>query len=111
MVSEILGTRISTLRKQLNLFQHDLADKLGVSKSLIAMWEVGKRDPGSEMLVTIANFFKVSTDYLLGITNDPVRPVNSIEEIPELILIQNAIINMSPAERKKMLNLMKVAFE
>lgn len=71
MKQNILGTRIADLRRKKNWTQQELATKLQMSTSSIAMWEVGKRDPDSDMLAKLASLFDVSTDYLLGRTNDP----------------------------------------
>lgn len=62
-----LGIRLKTLRLQYNLTQEDLAQKLGVSKSVISAYENGFRRPSFEALIKLAYTFQVSTDYLLGI--------------------------------------------
>jgi len=66
MSNTLLGERIAALRKEAGMYQADLAIKLGVSKSSIAMWELGKRDPGSHVLPILASTLGVTTDYLLG---------------------------------------------
>ncbi|WP_175616075.1 helix-turn-helix domain-containing protein [Piscibacillus halophilus] len=53
------------LRKQKNLSQYQLADKLGFSRGQISNYEQGQREPDFETLKVIADFFNVSTDYLL----------------------------------------------
>lgn len=65
------GIVLSKLRSENNLNQRDLATELGVSSGAIGMWETGKRFPDLTMLVKIATFFNVSTDYLLGLTSTP----------------------------------------
>lgn len=54
------------LRLRENLSQSELADKLGVAKSTISMYEVGKREPDFETLETIADLFNVDMNFLLG---------------------------------------------
>ena len=54
------------LRVRDNLSQAELADKLGVAKSTISMYEVGKREPDFETLEAIADFFNVDMNFLLG---------------------------------------------
>ena len=54
------------LRTRDNLSQSELADKLGVAKSTISMYEVGKREPDFETLEAIADFFNVDMNFLLG---------------------------------------------
>lgn len=54
------------LRSRDHLSQAELAAKLGVSKSTISMYEVGRREPDFETLETIADFFNVDMNFLLG---------------------------------------------
>ena len=57
---------LKKLREEANLSQYALAPLLKVSQSTIGNWESGIRVPDATMLCTIANFFNVSVDYLLG---------------------------------------------
>lgn len=61
----MLGPRIAALRRRAGLSQAELARKLGVSPSAVGMYEQGRREPSAQMLVTMADAFGVSTDYLL----------------------------------------------
>lgn len=61
--------RLAQLRKEYKITQKELAMKLGVSRGTIGMYEIGQRDPDSETINKIADFFNVSTDYLLGRSN------------------------------------------
>lgn len=54
------------LRLRENLSQQELADKLGISKSSISMYENGNREPDLETLEKIADFFNVDMDFLIG---------------------------------------------
>lgn len=58
------------LREDTGLSQQKLADKLGLSSSGIARWELGQSEPGSQALMIYAKYFGVSTDYLLGLEDD-----------------------------------------
>lgn len=62
----MFSNRLKELRQEKGLIQERFAQELNVSKGAVAMWETGKRIPDSEMLKTIAKFFSVSVDYLLG---------------------------------------------
>ena len=62
----MFSTRIKNLRKSRELNQVQLAEKLGVKKQSISNWENDNIMPSVDMLVKIADFFHVSTDYLLG---------------------------------------------
>jgi len=59
-----IGKKIRTLRLQKNIPQNDLAKILGVSKSTMSNYERNYSTPDPELLVKIADYFKVSIDYL-----------------------------------------------
>lgn len=58
---------LKALRLERGLGQVELAQKLGVSKGIISLWENGLREPNMSSLIALARFFGVSTDYLLGL--------------------------------------------
>lgn len=62
----MLGTRIKELRCSHNLSQVDLAFQLHISKQTVSNWENNNILPSVEMLLKLADYFAVSTDYLLG---------------------------------------------
>lgn len=64
--------RLKALRKQMNLTQDEFTKKSGIGRSAVSMYESGKRMPSYDVLCNIADFFNVTTDYLLGKTNDTV---------------------------------------
>lgn len=66
----MLGPRIAALRQLSGMKQAELAEKLGVSTSAVGMYEQGRREPGTQLLVKLAKVFSVTTDYLL--TGNPV---------------------------------------
>ena len=67
----IFGERVYLLRKQAGLSQKQLGILLGLSNKAICTMEGGSRGTTIERLVMLAEYFHVSTDYLLGITDDP----------------------------------------
>lgn len=58
--------RLKELRLENNLSQTQLATETGFSQAAIARWENGKQITNIEVALIISNFFKVSTDYLIG---------------------------------------------
>lgn len=62
--------RLKELREKKRLNQEGLALKLSVSQSTISAYEVGERTPDLKTLVTIAKFFDVSIDYLVGLSEE-----------------------------------------
>lgn len=62
----IFSTVLKQLREDRDLTQEELAKKLNISRSRLASYEQGQREPDLELLETIADFFNVDLDYLLG---------------------------------------------
>jgi len=67
----ILKDRAYELRKAAGLNQRELGEVLGLSQKAISTIESGSRSTTIDKLVILAEYFHVSTDYLLGITDDP----------------------------------------
>ena len=61
--------RIRDLREDRDLKQEDLAKLLNCTQACYSHYESGKRDIPTEVLTKLADFYSVSTDYLLGRTN------------------------------------------
>ena len=66
MLNYKLHEQIRKLREARRMNQVELGKRLGVSKQSICNWETDNAQPSVEMLVRMASFFSVSTDYLLG---------------------------------------------
>ena len=67
---KLFSKKIKQLRKENNLTQSELADKLNCSLSKIGMWETNKREPTKDDLIMLANAFDISVDYLLGLDDE-----------------------------------------
>ena len=63
---EILGIRLKALRKERRLYQRELGELLGVTLGHYQKIEYGKINISALTLCTLADYFEVSTDYLLG---------------------------------------------
>ncbi len=61
------GQRIKELREDSGLSQTETSEAIGCARSTLANYESGARDPSFEMLLNIASWFGVTTDYLLGL--------------------------------------------
>lgn len=96
----MIGEKIRELRQNIGLLQSELAQKIGVSTSTIGMYEQNRRDPDTDTLKRLADFFNVSTDYLLGRTlveqidkklqnNDIAIAANSKVDLGKLAQIDN----------------------
>ena len=71
--------RLKKLRKQAQLTQVDVAEKLGISQPAYASWERGVKKPTQENLVKIAQILNVSVDYLVGNSENKDDDLDNIE--------------------------------
>ena len=73
-----MSEKIRNLRKNFNISQVELATRLGVTKQCVSNWENDNILPSVDMLVKIAKYFNVSTDYLLGLDSANVIDVSGL---------------------------------
>ena len=66
-----VGKTIATLRKEKGWSQEDLALQMGVSRQSVSKWESMSSLPDLDKIIKLSNLFGVSTDYLLGCTDNP----------------------------------------
>lgn len=64
------GKILKDLRTERHLSQQQLADLLNISQSAIAKWELGKTEPTASAIVSVALFFDVNCDFLLGLKDE-----------------------------------------
>lgn len=69
--------RLKQLRKEKNLTQKELATLLNVSDRSVGFYETGERDPDTDTLRKLSDFFDVSIDYLLCISD--IRKIEKVE--------------------------------
>lgn len=62
----MIGQTIRDLRKLKKMSQSELAKVVGVSQTTVTAWETGKAEPSSSAISSLADYFNVTTDYLLG---------------------------------------------
>lgn len=69
--SLMFSERLKELRKNMGYTQKEIAEQIGTSQPSYQNWEKGSRKPSRETIQKLADFFNVSTDYLLGQTDIP----------------------------------------
>ena len=79
-----VGQRIAQKRKEQNMSQEALGEKLGVSRQSIYKWESDAALPEIDKLVVLSKLFEVSVGWLLGVEEEPVRQEPPVGEEPEL---------------------------
>lgn len=68
----MIGERIQYLRNERGMTQQELATAINVSLKTIQFYEQERNIPDTEMIIRIARFFNVSSDYILGLINKPI---------------------------------------
>lgn len=63
--------RIRDLREDKDLTQKEVSKALNCSQQVYSNYELGQRDIPTDILIKLSKFYKVSTDYILGITDNP----------------------------------------
>ena len=61
-----LPEKLQELRVKYRYSQKQVADKIGISPSIISGYETGERTPSTDVLISLANIYHCTTDYLLG---------------------------------------------
>lgn len=74
------GEQLKQARKERNLSQEDLAEKLGVSRQSVSKWESGTGYPETEKLITLSKLLEISLDNLL-LDETPASPKGQQEHI------------------------------
>ena len=62
----LFSDRLVELRRKYGLTQKELAKILNITRSALSLYELGKREPDSEIYKSIADYFDITLDYLLG---------------------------------------------
>lgn len=86
----MVAERIRMLREQNNLTQTALAKKLNITRSSVNAWELGISVPSTQIIISLAEIFNVSTDYLLGLKQHSSIDVSGLSE-EDISLIYNII--------------------
>ncbi len=86
----MFSEKLKALRTAKKMSQKDLADKLGVAKSVVSFYESGDRSPSYDILIKISRIFNVTTDYLLGIERERMLDVSDLSE--DSIAVVNTVI-------------------
>ncbi len=93
--------RLRELRMSMHLQQEQVARLVGVNKNAISTYENDMRQPSYDILLRLANLYRVTTDYLLGQTNNRSVDLTNLTE-EEAALICDLVKQMS--KKNEMLN-------
>ena len=76
----MFSEKLKALRTAKKMSQKDLADRVGVAKSVVSFYESGDRFPSYDVLIKISRIFNVTTDYLLGVERERMLDVSELSE-------------------------------
>lgn len=93
------GSVLRQLRKSHNLTQKELGLHIGLSKAVVSKYENGMGYPTFDILIQIADFFAVTTDYLLGVTRGKTIDVSTLNET-QIETIQRVIAEFNKDNNK-----------
>ena len=100
--------QLKILRLSHKLTQQEVANILGVDRTTYVKYETGKSEPTFETLVRLADYFGVSTDYLLGRTDNPNTEEPAVKKDGGQKEIYDIIESLSPDNRAKLLELARL---
>lgn len=100
------GERLRELRKEKQLTTVQLGELLGIANSSISRYENDLREPKADFIELASEFFDVSSDYLLGKSNDRNDSIDC-----DIRRIQRARDNMSTKDKEKMMKVLETMFE
>lgn len=87
------GITLKKLRLQEGLTQQQLADRLGVTKSVVSYYELQERYPSPEVLTKLASVFHVTTDFLLGLERNLTLDLSGLEE-EDIITVKRLVASL-----------------
>jgi len=94
-----LSTRLKQLRLDKRLRQEQVARLVGVSKGAISAYETDIRQPSYDVLIRLANLYRVSTDYLLGRTDDRALDISGLTA-HEAAIVSELVASMTAKNQK-----------
>lgn len=89
----MIADRIKSLREQQNMTQAELSRQLGITRSSVNAWELGISIPSTQYIVELAGIFRVSTDYLLGVSSTVSVNVSGLTE-EDIQVVQKLIYHL-----------------
>ncbi|MBQ7119925.1 MAG: helix-turn-helix transcriptional regulator [Oscillospiraceae bacterium] len=105
---------LSLLRKEKGLSQRKVAVELGVSQAVLSHYENGLREPGLEFVAKAADYYKVSSDFLLGRTMSREDYTITAEDLPDSSEDKDNVLRgsmMATLNKKLLMNSLSVIFD
>lgn len=93
------GTNLKKLRLEEGLTQQQLADRLGVTKSVVSYYELQERYPSPEVLTKLASVFHVTTDFLLGLERSETLDLTGLDE-EDIVTLKRLVTSLKSKNAK-----------
>lgn len=93
------GTVLRNLRKSHNLTQQELGSRIGLSKAVVSKYETGMGYPTYDILILLADYFSVTTDFLLGVEKQRTLDVSSLSN-SQIDTVRRVISEFDKANKK-----------
>lgn len=106
--NKVFGSRLKYLRNKIGKNQEDVAKAIKISRARYSHYENNHVEPDIDLINRLATYFDVTTDYLLGRSDNPRLDKKEQKEISELDKI---IKSLPEEERRKIINLVKAFAE
>lgn len=103
----MIGERLKQLRTEKKLRQSDVADMIGVGRTTYTNYEIGVSEPDIETINKLAEFFEVSTDYLLGRTDERNPGTSHNDWPPEAKVLFRDVRKLTPEQLELVTKLVK----
>lgn len=105
---ETIGNRIASLRKQKGYTQNDLAEKIGIQRTLVSDYEIGRLHLSDDMIIRFSLALEISSDKILGLSKlIKESPSTNLKLTKRLKVIED----LSPADQKKVLQNMDLIIQ
>ncbi len=100
--------RLKQRRQALHLSQEQLAERTGVNQPQVSRWELGENDVSGETLAALARALSTTSDWLLGLSNDPQSAIRYVGDLNETELeVISALRTTSDSRRQVIAMLVK----
>lgn len=101
-----IGERITTLRKEKDISQTELAKRLSVSRQAVSKWEQGTSTPDTERLIQLAEILDTEVEYLAtGVHPEPgsvvLNVVETVERVQEKVVVKEVVRHVRRKPVKK----------
>ena len=98
-VIKMVADRIKIIREQNGYTQAELAKQLGITRSSVNAWEQGISVPSTQYVVELAELFKVSADYLLGVGSTATISVSGLTD-DDIQVVQQLVNHLRDLRRQ-----------